>query len=72
MHEALAGAPRHLVPMPDGIVTVRISPETGLLAGADNPNGMMEKFIEGNVPKSESYEGPNNSNPMNDGDQPLF
>jgi penicillin-binding protein 1A len=72
MHEALAGAPRHLVPMPDGIVTVRISPETGLLAGADNPNGMMEKFIEGNVPKSESYEGPNNSNPMNDGDKPLF
>ena len=51
---------------------MRISPDTGLLAGADNPNGIMEKFIEGNVPKSESYEGPNNSNPMNDGDKPLF
>jgi penicillin-binding protein 1A len=72
MHEALAGAPRHGVPVPDGIVTVRISPETGLLAGADNPNGIMEKFIEGNLPQSEAYEGPNQSTPMNDGDKPLF
>ncbi len=72
MHEALAGVPRHGVPVPDGIVTVRISPETGLLASADNPNGIMEKFIEGNLPKAEQYEGPNGSNPMNDGDKPLF
>jgi penicillin-binding protein 1A len=72
MHEALAGAPRHGVPVPDGIVTVRISPATGLLASADDPNGIMEKFIEGNLPKSETYEGPNSSNPMNDGDKPLF
>jgi penicillin-binding protein 1A len=72
MRQALAGAPRRMVPVPDGIVTVRISPDTGLLASADNPNGIMEKFIEGNLPKSELYEGPNNSNPMNDGDKPLF
>jgi penicillin-binding protein 1A len=72
MHEALAGAPKHGVPVPDGIVTVRISPETGLLASSDNPNGIMEKFIEGNLPKPEAYEGPNNPNPMNDGDKPLF
>ena len=54
MHEALAGAPKHGVPVPDGIVSVRISPETGLLASSDNPNGIMEKFIEGNLPKSEA------------------
>jgi penicillin-binding protein 1A len=72
MHEALAGAPKRMAPVPDGIVTVRISPETGLLASSDNPNGILEKFIEGNLPKSEVYEGPNNSNPMNDGDKPLF
>jgi penicillin-binding protein 1A len=72
MHQALAGAPKRGVPVPDGIVTVRISPESGLLASSDNPNGIMEKFIEGNLPKSESYEGPNNANPMNDGDKPLF
>jgi len=72
MRQALAGAPRHKAPVPDGIVTVRISPDTGLLASADNPNGIMEKFIEGNLPKSEFYEGPNSTNPMNDGDKPLF
>jgi len=72
MHEALAGTPRHWVSVPDGIVTVRISPETGLLASADNPNGIMEKFIEGNLPKTEVYEAPNNQNPLTDGDKPLF
>jgi len=71
MHEALAGVPRHPVPMPDGIVTVRISAETGLLASSDNPSGIMEKFIEGNLPKSEVYEGPNTTNPA-EGDKPLF
>ncbi len=70
--EALAGSPRHMVPTPDGIVTVRISPETGLLASSDNPNGIMEKFIEDNLPRTEVYEGPNNQNPMTDGDKPLF
>ena len=70
MHEALAGAPRRGVPVPDGIVAARISPETGLLASSDNPNGIMEKFIEGNLPKSELYEGPD-KNP-NEGDKPLF
>jgi penicillin-binding protein 1A len=72
MHQALEGAPRHGVPVPDGIVTVRISPDTGLLASADNPNGIMEKFIEGNLPKTEVYEGPSNQNPLTDGDKPLF
>ncbi len=57
MHEALAGAARHGVPVPEGIVSVRISPQTGLLASSDNPNGIMEKFIEGNLPKSEVLRG---------------
>ena len=72
MHDALAGAQRHGVPVPDGIVTVRIAPETGFLASSDNPNGIMEKFIEGSLPKPENYEGPNSANPMSDGDKPLF
>ena len=72
MHTALAGAPLHRVPLPDGVVTARINPTTGLLASADDPNAIMEKFIEGNLPKSESAEGPNNGNPMTDGDKPLF
>ena len=72
MHEALAGTAKHPVPVPDGIVSVRISPDTGLLASSDNPKFIMEKFIEGNLPKSEVYEGPNQTNPMTDGDKPLF
>jgi penicillin-binding protein 1A len=71
MHEALSGVPRHKVPVPDGIVTVRISPDTGLLASADDPNAIMEKFIDGALPKPGSPEGQNNQNP-NDGDKPLF
>ena len=57
------------MPIPEGIVSVRISPQTGLLASSDNPNGIMEKFIEGNLPKSEVYEG-SNTNP--EADKPLF
>ena len=70
MHEALAGTARHAVPVPDGIVSVRISPRTGLLASSDDPSGIMEKFIEGNLPKAELYEGQNPNNP--EGDKPLF
>ena len=72
MHDALAGAPRRWLPMPEGIVTARISPDTGKLASADNPNAIMEKFIEGSLPKAEASEGPNNQNPLTDGDKPLF
>jgi len=70
MKEALTGTARHGVPIPDGIVRVRISPTTGLLAGADNPNGIMEYFIEGNLPKAELYEGQNPNNP--EADKPIF
>jgi penicillin-binding protein 1A len=70
MHAALEGTPTHGVPIPDGIVSVRISPKTGLLASSEDPSGIMEKFIEGNLPKAELYEGQNPNNP--EGDKPLF
>ena len=70
MHQALAGTARHGVPIPDGIVSVRISPKSGLLASSDDPSGIMEKFIEGNLPKTELYEGQNTNNP--EGDKPIF
>ena len=38
---------------------------------ADNPNFIMEKFIEGSLPKPENYEGPN-QNQLLEGDKPLF
>ncbi len=70
MKQALAGTARHGVPIPDGIVSVRISPKTGLLASSDDPSGIMEKFIEGNLPKAELYEGQNPNNP--ESEKPLF
>jgi penicillin-binding protein 1A len=70
MKEALAGTARHGVPVPDGIVRVRISPKTGLLASSDDPSGIMEYFVEGNLPKAELYEGQNPNNP--DSDKPIF
>ncbi len=72
MRQALAGTPRYKLPPPDGIVTARISPTTGLLASADDTNAIMEKFIEGNLPKPEGTETPTNQNPLNDGEKPLF
>ncbi len=72
MHDALAAMPRRPVAVPDGIVTARISPDTGLLAGADDPNAIMEKFMEGSLPKAGSDQNPANRNRMNDGDKPLF
>ncbi len=72
MHDALEGLPRQGVPVPEGIVTARISPQTGLLASADDPNAIMEKFIDGSLPKAAGEDNPNNTNPMNDGDKPLF
>jgi penicillin-binding protein 1A len=71
MREALAGVPRHAVPLPDGIVTAHIAPDSGLLASADDPKWIPEKFVEGTLPKAEVYEGPNKTNP-NDSDKPLF
>ncbi len=72
MRQALAGTPRYKLPAPDGIVTARISPTTGLLASADDPNAIMEKFMEGTLPKPEASETPTNQNPLNDGEKPLF
>ncbi|MDH5499751.1 MAG: penicillin-binding transpeptidase domain-containing protein, partial [Gammaproteobacteria bacterium] len=55
---ALRGAPEHMLPMPAGIVTVRISKSTGCPARASDPveNGMFEIFMIDNVPTCEIIE----------------
>lgn len=52
MREALAGMPNHRIPKPPGLVTVRISPETGLLARAGEGGAIFETFRVGHVPES--------------------
>jgi penicillin-binding protein 1A len=58
MRVALRGAPQNMMPMPEGIVTVRISKSTGCPARASDPyeDGMFEVFMVDNVPTCEIVE----------------
>ncbi|MGH8316343.1 MAG: penicillin-binding protein 1A, partial [Steroidobacterales bacterium] len=47
MLQAMRGVPEQRRPMPNGLVTVRISPTTGELAASDDPNSIFEIVIEG-------------------------
>ena len=51
MRQALKDSPETRLQQPAGIISVRIDPETGLLAGADTPNAMFEVFREKFAPK---------------------
>jgi penicillin-binding protein 1A len=51
MKIALKGLPVRPLIQPPGMVTVRIDPKTGLLAGADLPNAIFETFRVENVPQ---------------------
>jgi penicillin-binding protein 1A len=50
MKEALKGVPEQRRTMPDGLVTLRISPETGTLVSAENPDGVPEMFMVNHLP----------------------
>jgi len=51
MREALQGSPQKPLQLPPGVVSVKIDPETGLLAGADFPNAIFETFRTEHTPK---------------------
>ena len=51
MREALAGIPDHILSKPPGLVTVRISPETGTLASSGEYGAIFETFRVGHVPE---------------------
>ncbi|MEQ6340873.1 MAG: penicillin-binding protein 1A [Gammaproteobacteria bacterium] len=50
MTVALNGVPERPIEQPPGLVSVRINPATGLLAGANDPNAIFETFPENAVP----------------------
>ncbi len=52
MRAALAGMPEKRLEEPPGLVRVRISPDTGLLAAANDPEARFEIFREGHVPEA--------------------
>ncbi len=76
MEQALKGARPAPREEPPGLVTVRISPDTGELAGADDGNFVFEKFRVGNVPQRSTIERAddifNDTRNTSDIEEPLF
>ncbi len=76
MAEALQGTSEQRRPPPPGLVTMRISAETGLAARPDDENAMFETFIEGHLPPmpegmaGDSLDGVDT--PLPSSDEPLF
>lgn len=54
MKVALEGVPEQLTPQPDGIVSMRIDAETGLLAGKNTREAIFEIFRQDTAPTEES------------------
>ena len=58
MKEALKGAQARHVEPPEGIVTVRIDPETGHLAGASHDGAVFESFRKERAPSKLAERAP--------------
>lgn len=54
MGAALKGMPEATMPRPPGLVTVKIDPSTGKLAGSGDAHTMFETFRQDNVPQAHS------------------
>jgi penicillin-binding protein 1A len=50
MREALKGVPEYRRPMPEGVVPLRISRDTGALVSNENPDSMTELFMNDHLP----------------------
>ena len=67
---ALDGIPEDSPIMPNGLVQVRINPESGLLARVGDPVGIMEVFRRGQLPETEISD-PSASNQEQDSESPY-
>jgi len=56
MRVALDGRPEHAMARPDGMVTVRIDPETGDRAGSGEKGAIFETFRSDHVPKQRTVD----------------
>jgi penicillin-binding protein 1A len=50
MREALRGVPERRRPLPDGLIQLKISPETGMLASGENRDAILETFMVDRLP----------------------
>jgi penicillin-binding protein 1A len=75
MREALRGQPDRPRPQPPGLVSLRISPKTGALAGANDADAIYETFMEDHLPPATSTSNaPPGTGPQNvpGSGEPLF
>jgi penicillin-binding protein 1A len=70
MAEALKGVPDRPWYMPGGLMQVRVSPVTGELAGADDPDAIFETFMVDRLPAG-STTGTPSADPRRPNDQPA-
>ena len=68
MKAAIVNTPEAPLEQPSGIVTVRISPETGLAAPAGSSNAIFEIFRIGNEPQVNPNIADYNENGIFDGE----
>ena len=76
MHEALQGVPEQRRVPPAGIVTMRISADTGLAARPGEPNAIFETFMAGHLPAEAEGDGSPAGTDATSGeqssDEPIF
>jgi penicillin-binding protein 1A len=72
MHEALKGVPEQRRVMPDGLVTLRISPESGTLVSAENAEGIPEMFMVNHLPTANETGNPAQSPEGQASGEPIF
>jgi penicillin-binding protein 1A len=75
MAEALQGTPEVRLPLPPGLVTMRVSADTGLAARSGDANGIFEMFMPGHLPPDPDGQGPaasEDSPTQPNAEEPLF
>ena len=72
MREALKGVPEQHHPMPEGIVTLRVSPETGTLVSEENPEGVPEVFMVSHLPQATDADSGNQGPQGPASSEPIF
>jgi penicillin-binding protein 1A len=73
MHEALQGVPQQRRIPPPGLVTMRVSADTGLAARPGEPDAIFETFMAGHLPaEAEGGSGLSNGASEQSSDDPIF
>lgn len=65
MQQALKNQPDIPFEQPPGIVNIRIDPLTGTRAGANNPHGQFEYFMQPYLPEKDNSTAPATAEPLN-------